>query len=86
MKAGIIKRLEEVEAKYKQDPLIVLARLDSGEEVKMPMRELLEREDAQFIKVIAGSSLEDLELFLKAIDEEARRQCEEYEGKDGTEE
>ena len=83
MKAGIIKRLEEVEAKYKQDPLIVLARLDSGEEVKMPMRELLEREDAQFIKVIAGSSLEDLELFLKAIDEEARHYCE---GKEGTEE
>ena len=77
MKAGIIKRLEEVEAKYKQDPLIVLARLDSGEEVKMPMRELLEREDAQFIKVIAGSSLEDLDLFLKAMREEAERQAQE---------
>ena len=83
MKGSILKRLEEIEARYKQDPLIVLARLDSGEEVKMPMRELLEREDAQFIKVIAGSSLEDLDLFLKAIDEDARRYCG---GKEGTEE
>ena len=83
MKASLLKRLEDLEARYKQNPLMVLASTDSGEEVKMPMRELLGREDAQFIKVIAGSSLEDLDLFLKAIGEDARRHCE---GKDGAEE
>ena len=70
-KGTILKRLERIEEKYKEDPLIVLARMDSGEEVNMPMRELLEREDAQFIKVIGGSSLKDLELLLKANEAEA---------------
>ncbi len=71
MKASLLKRLEGLEARYKQDPLIVLASMDSGEEVKITMRECLEREDAHFIKVIAGSSLEDLDLLSKAIKEEA---------------
>lgn len=74
MKAGIIKRLEDLEALYKQDPLIVLARLDSGEEVKMPMRELLETPGAQFKKVIAGSSLEDMDLFLKEVERQAHEE------------
>ena len=74
MKAGIIKRLEEIEARYKQDPIIVLARLDSGEEVKMTMRELLETPGAQFKKVIAGSSLEDMDLFLKEVERQAHEE------------
>ena len=77
MKASIIKRLEDLEAQYKQDPLIVLASTDSGEEVKITMRECLEREDTHFIKVIAGANLEDLDLFLKAMREEAERQAQE---------
>ena len=76
MKASLLKRLEDLEAQYKQDPLIVLASTDSGEEIKITMRECLEREDTHFIKVIGGSSLEDLDLFLKAMREEAFRQVE----------
>lgn len=76
MKASLLKRLEEIERQYKQDPLIVLASTDSGEEIKITMRECLEREDTHFIKVIGGSSLEDLDLFLKAMREEAFRQVE----------
>ena len=75
-KGSILKRLEDLEARYKQDPLIVLASTDSGEEVKITMRECLEREDMHFIKVISGASLEDLDLFLKAMKEEAFRQVE----------
>ena len=74
MKAGLLKRLEDIERRYKQDPLIVLARTASGEEIKITMRECLERKDTSFIRVIAGSSLEDLDLFLKAIEQEAQRQ------------
>jgi hypothetical protein len=55
----------------------VLARTDHGEEVKITMRECLEREDTHFIKVIAGANLEDLDLFLKAMREEAERQAQE---------
>lgn len=77
MKASLLKRLEDLEAQYKQDPLIVLARTDHGEEVKITMRECLEREDTHFIKVIAGANLEDLDLFLKAMREEAERQAQE---------
>lgn len=76
MKGSILKRLEDLEARYKQDPLIVLASTDSGEEVKITMRECLEREDTHFIKVISGANLEDLDLFLKAMKEEAFRQVE----------
>ena len=75
MKANLLKRLEDLEAQYKQNPLIVLASTDSGEEIKITMRECLEREDTHFIKVIGGSSLEDLDLFLKAMKEEAFRQA-----------
>lgn len=77
MKASLLKRLEDLEARYKQDPLIVLASTDSGEEVKITMRECLERKDTHFIKVIAGANLEDLDLFLKAMREEAERQAQE---------
>ena len=77
MKASLLKRLEDLEARYKQDPLIVLASTDSGEEVKITMRECLEREDTHFINVIAGANLEDLDLFLKAMREEAERQAQE---------
>ena len=77
MKASLLKRLEDLEAQYKQDPLIVLAEVDGKEDpVKITMRECLEREDTHFIKVIGGSSLEDLDLFLKAMKEEAFRQVE----------
>ena len=76
MKANLLKRLEDLEAQYKQNPLIVLASTDSGEEIKITMRECLEREDTHFIKVIGGSSLEDLDLLLKATREEAFRQVE----------
>ena len=79
MKGTILKRLEDLERLYKQDPLMVLARTDSGEEIKITMRECLEREDTQFMKVIAGSSLQDLDLLLKATHEEAERQAQEGE-------
>lgn len=74
MKECILKRLEDLENKYKQDPLIVLAETDSGEQIRLTMRECLERPDTRFVKVIAGSSLEDLKLFLDSIREEAFRQ------------
>ena len=76
-KGNILQRLEDLEARYKQKPLIVLASTDSGEENRITMRECLEREDTHFIKVIAGANLEDLDLFLKAMREEAERQAQE---------
>lgn len=76
MKASILKRLEDIEAQYKQDPLIVLASTDSGEQIKISMRECLERKDTHFIKVIAGSSLEDLDALLKTIEAEAWAEVE----------
>lgn len=66
MSNGIIKRLECLEARFKKYPLIVLARLGTGEEVKISMREYLDTPEADFIKVVAGNSIEDLDLFLKA--------------------
>ena len=67
MKPGIVKRLEDLEAQYKEDPLIVLARLDTGEEVKMPMRELVTRSDADFVRVVSGGSIKDADMYLSTF-------------------
>lgn len=80
MKGNVLKRLGDIERRYKQNPLIVLASTDSGEEVKITMRECLERTDTHFIKVIAGSSLQDLDAYLKHIEEVARAEVEENTG------
>ena len=67
MKGSIIKRLEALEGYLRKDPLIVLARTDSGEEVKLPLRDYLGRHYLDFIKVLAGSDLEDVRLLLNDI-------------------
>ena len=67
MKQNIVKRLEDLEAQYKEDPLIVLARLDTGEEVKMPMRELVTRSDADFVRVVSGGSIKDADMYLSTF-------------------
>lgn len=73
----ITKRLEALESMHKQEPLIVLALLDNGQEIRLPMKDFLKRDDASFIRIVDGNDLEDLDLFFKAIDEEARRDVEE---------
>lgn len=72
----ITKRLEALESKHKQEPLIVLALLDNGQEIRLPMKDFLKRNDASFIRIVDGTDLGDLDLFLKAIDEEARLRAE----------
>lgn len=73
MIASLNKRLEEIEKANIKKPLIVLACTDSGEEIEIPMRECLDREDTHFIRVISGNSLEDLYAFLKHTRAEAER-------------
>ncbi len=73
MKTSILNRLKVLEEQYKDDPLIVLAITETGEEVKMTMRECLENKNVSFKKVISGKSLKDIELLLKAQKEEAER-------------
>lgn len=69
----ITKRLEALESIHKQEPLIVLALLDNGQEIRLPMKDFLQSKDnLEFIKIVDGTDLGDLDLFLKAIDEEAR--------------
>jgi hypothetical protein len=74
MKGQLLKRLEALETQYKEEPLIVLARTDSGKEIEITMRECLEREDTEFLRVIGGNDLKDLDLFLKAMREDAEHQ------------
>lgn len=75
MIASIIKRIKRLEDYYKQDPLMVLAEVDGKKDpVTITMCECIERKDTRFIKVVGGSSLEDLDLFLQAMKETARQQ------------
>lgn len=71
MISEIKNRLNKLELQYKDDPLIVLAQLKTGETVKITMRELLNTPGAQFIRVISGSSIKDLEMYLEAVRQEA---------------
>lgn len=69
----ITKRLEALESVHKIEPLIVLARYADGQEIRLPMKDFLQSKDnLEFIKIVDGTDLGDLDLFLKAIDEEAR--------------
>jgi len=63
---SIVSRLKALELQYKTDPLIVLAHLDSGENVVVSMQECIER-NLSFAKVLKGSSLNDLDLLLAAF-------------------
>lgn len=69
MNQGFIKRLEDLEKKNFKEPLLIIARrLDSGEEFNITMREFLETPGLEFVKVIKGGNLEDLDAFLAEFD------------------
>ena len=76
MRGTILSRLAVLEARYNLDPLIVLASTDSGEEIKITMRECIEREDTHFLRVVSGSCLEDLDAFLRTLEVEALQDTE----------
>jgi hypothetical protein len=62
-----LTRLEELEKRHLQDPLIVIAELpDTKELQKMTVAEMLET-GSGFVKVVSGSSLTDLDKILESI-------------------
>lgn len=62
-----LTRLEELEKRHLQDPLIVIAELpDTNELKKMTVAEMLET-GSGFVKVVSGSSLTDLDKILDSI-------------------
>lgn len=73
MRAGIINRLRAIEKQYNQEPMIVLAVTDTGERLIMTMRECIESPDTYFEKVVSGHNLDDLDLLLNDMKEEAQR-------------
>ena len=75
----MIRRLEEIESRHREDPLIVIAELSNGEQVKMTMAECLEREDCSFKKVVSGNSFKDLQALLDKNMEEAMKDMEQEE-------
>lgn len=69
MNPGFLKRLEDLEKKNFKEPLLIIARrMDSGEEFNITMREFLETPGLEFVKVIKGGNLEDLDAFLAEFD------------------
>lgn len=70
MNQGFIKRLEDLERNSFQKPLIILARnLDSGEEFKMTVKEFIATPRLDFVKVLTGGNLIDLDRLLENLDE-----------------
>jgi len=62
-----LTRLEELEKRHLQDPLIVIAELpDTNELKKMTVAEMLET-GSGFVRVVSGSSLTDLDKILDSI-------------------
>lgn len=76
MNDNINNRVKALESLYIRYPLIVKARTDSGEEVVLKMRDFLERKNLRFEKILGGSDLEDLDLFLNRIREIAFQEGE----------
>ena len=65
MDGNILKRLEVLEGLVCKDPIKVLCELN-GEEVTLTVREALAKE-ADFIKVVGGVDLKDLDLLLEDL-------------------
>lgn len=62
-----LTRLEELEKRHLQNPLIVIAELpDTKELQKMTVAEMLET-GSGFVRVVSGSSLTDLDKILDSI-------------------
>lgn len=72
---SIKARLEALEALSVHKPLMVLCRLPSGALKELTAAECVDRK-AEFMKVTRGNRLEDLDLLLKAVFDEARAEHE----------
>ena len=72
-KAGFLKRIEELEKRYKRDPLVVIAKTDAGGEERVLLRDLAARgETWRFIRVVGGSDLADMDLLFQEWDKAAK--------------
>lgn len=67
---GIIKRLSILERERLQEPLIVLAKLPTGEEKPMSVDDMIKNK-GDFVRVLNGSSLTDLDKILKLMYDKA---------------
>ena len=67
MIASQLKRIETLEKLCTQEPLIVLACTDTGDNVKVSMKECI-KQKYTFLKVVSGSSLDDLDLLFKKVE------------------
>lgn len=72
---SVLSRLTALENKHLQKPLIVLAEDKNGEMSKMTVQALIDS-GFQFVKVIRGSSLSDLDLLLSAFRERVLQDTE----------
>lgn len=73
MDKSILRRIEELE-RQQPNSIICLARnMETGEERELPMREWEKYyKEWNFIKVISGNDLNDLDTYLKAIKKYAK--------------
>ncbi len=69
MDKGIYKRLADLEKRYAKNPLIVLCRTETGEET-MTVSECIRR-GADFVRVVGGADLADLDLLLSNMKQAA---------------
>lgn len=71
-KAGFLKRIEELEKRYKRDPLVVMAKTDDGGEERVLLRDLAARGEAwRFIRVVGGSDIDELNILFREWDKAA---------------
>ena len=66
MKLNQMKRIEELEKICLEEPLIVLARTETGEEIETSMRDCIAR-DLAFVRIISGNSMADVDAYLDSL-------------------
>ena len=67
---SILTRIELLEASRRSDPLLVLCEDSNGDTAKMTVSEMLNA-GREFVRVVGGSSLKDLDTLLRAFHERA---------------
>ncbi len=66
MKSSIIQRLRRLEERI-QDRLVILAVID-GVEKKCSVDELAQSKDAEFVRVLSGNKVDDVDIMVSWLD------------------
>ena len=73
---SVLSRIELLEASRRTDPLIILTVDSDGNEKKTTVSEMLQSGNYDFVRVLSGNNMADLDRLLSAFRERALKAAE----------